>query len=173
MNTATEAGELTQDSKTELLEYWVRFAYTNGFKAQGFLTLTFDRNRGKITQDRALWEWRYLVQRLNQLHGGVNYRNKWGHSYFGYILGVERHKDGVFHAHAVVDNWISFSMVHEVWNDRCGFAWTKIVDDDFEATRYVLKYCLKSEMEKTYYFTRAKRVVNPQTGTISRAVAAS
>ena len=156
-------------SDHDYIELWIRFAYQNNFVAKSLLTFTFDRKRKiNITPDRAYWEFRYLIRRLNQYIGGPRYRKKWGHSYFGYIFGVEKHKDGVFHAHAVIDNWIDFRMMHEIWNERCGYAWTKIVDDDIVATRYVLKYLMKTDIRPTYFFQKNKQVVNDKNGSISR-----
>lgn len=154
------------------IDSWLRFAFHNGFVAHSMLTLTFRDNRSAITPERALWEFRYLVRRLNQYLGGKNYRHKWGHSYFGYIFGVEPHKDGCFHAHAVVDNWIDFKMVHEIWNYRCGYAWTKVCDDTLQATSYVLKYLLKTSQRPSYFFQPRKRTVDPRTGSIFPADAA-
>ena len=150
-----------------MVDALLQFATDNRFFSHAMLTLTFDRKRYQtVTVDRALWEWRYLLQRLNQYMGGKNYRKKWGHSYFGYIVGIEPHRDGVYHLHAVVDNWISFPLVHQIWNDRCGFAWCRITTEPMVATRYVLKYILKSDLRPTFFFPRRRRLVNPETGTI-------
>jgi len=152
---------------SDVLDAWLQFATDNKFISKSMLTLTFDRKRfGTVTVDRAMWEWRYLVQRLNQYVGGENYRKKWSHSYFGYIVGIEPHRDGVYHLHAVVDNWISFPLAHQIWNDRCGFAWCRITKEPTVATRYVLKYILKTDLRPTYFFQPRRRVINPETGSI-------
>jgi len=160
----------------EYADAWVTFAIMSGFHPTSHITMTFDRNRGiNITPERAFWEWRYLVKRLNGHLGGGKYRHKWGHSYFGYIFACETHKDGVFHAHALVDNWISWSMVHNIWNERCGYAWVKPVDDCVPSLKYVVKYCMKSAIRPSFYFIRKgdRRIVDPAAGTVFRASPAS
>lgn len=124
-----------------------------GFVPKLAITLTWDCKRGKagwngVSVDGALWWWRQLVRFLNAHEGGKDYRRKWGHSYFGYVVGVERNKAGVVHVHAVVDNWIDCKVLHGWWNARCGFAWTNALtadrDGGFFSLRYALKYAIKS-----------------------------
>jgi hypothetical protein len=124
------------------------------------LTLTFDSRRHGISVEGALFMWRRLVQQLNEDQGGKAYRDKWGHCYFGYLVGVEFHKSGVVHLHVVVDNWLDYRRVHGWWNEFCGFAWIKQLDDGgLSALKYVVKYVMKSDQAPTVWIQRRRREV--------------
>jgi hypothetical protein len=125
------------------------------------LTLTFDDRRDGVTVDGALWFVKRLVQTLNEEVGGRSYRDKWGHSYFGYVVGVERHKSGVPHVHVVVDNWVDFKRVHVFWNKHCGFAWTTIIKEGEELAKlkYVVKYVVKVDQAPGIWLQRKRQVV--------------
>jgi hypothetical protein len=151
----------------KLTSGYLRLALDNNFIASSMLTMTFDRKkRTAITYEYAYFMFRQLIKKLNQYVGGIDYRRKWGHSYFGYIWSAEYHKDGVFHSHAVVDNWISFRLFHDWWGEHCGHAWTRITKNPYSATKYVVKYLVKSNNEPTYFFQSRRRIVVPETGQI-------
>jgi hypothetical protein len=128
--------------------------------AVSHLTLTFDSRRHGMSVEGALFMWRRLVQQLNEDLGGHAYRDKWGHCYFGYLVGVEFHKSGVVHLHVVVDNWIDYRRVHAWWNEFCGFAWIKQLDDGgLAALKYVVKYVMKSDQAPSVWLQRRRREV--------------
>jgi len=119
-----------------------------GLYPRSHLTLTFDPKRWSdkgISQRQAQWWWRRLVRVLNAEQGGDRFRRKWGHSYFSYVLGIEHHRSGAIHAHALVDQWVDFELVHRWWNYYCGYAWIRKVQEaqGTAALRYVLKYVVK------------------------------
>jgi hypothetical protein len=160
-----ELGELVA-----MQDGYVELALKAGFVPVAHITLTFGKERQMVTPERAAFTWRQLVRRLNEHVGGRSYRRKWGHSYFGYVFGVERHKDGVPHGHAVVDNWIDFDLAHKWWNRVAGWMWIRRVDDDpLAAVRYVLKYVVKDDLRPSYWFQPEKRRVEPLTGQVFRA----
>jgi hypothetical protein len=130
------------------------------------VTMTFDpQRRGPVSEAQALWWWRRLVRRLNEEIGGKHYRDKWGHSYFGYIAGVEYHKSGAVHMHAVVDNWIDFGLAHACWQAWNGWLWIRKCDQDpAAALRYVVKYVTKADQRPSWWFQREPRVIDPDTG---------
>jgi hypothetical protein len=144
-----------------LRDAWVEFAVSNGFVAKSFITMTFDpKRRAPLTYDGGMWWWRWLVRELNRAKGGVNYRRKWGHSYFGYVAGVEHHKSGAIHMHAVVDNWIDYGLAIGLWFRENGYIEiTSCVDDPAKALRYVVKYVVKECERPSWWFQRRARVV--------------
>jgi hypothetical protein len=151
-----------------LLETWVSFFREENFVGMSHVVLTFDLKRWVgtgVSVEGALFMWRRLVQALNEsaLHT-KNYQRKVGHSYFGYVVGVEFHKSGVVHLHVVVDNWIDYALVHSWWNEHCGFAWTTElragVDDKKHGIRYALKYALKTGCDPVYFLQRRRREVS-------------
>lgn len=155
-----------------LIDHFVQLAVGQGFVPSSHITLTYDRKRWRgsgsgPSRRQVEIHWRQLVRRLNQWVGGKRYYRKWGHSYFGYVMGVELHRDGIFHAHAVVDNWIDFRLLHDWWNDRHGFAWIKQVDDDpMAALRYVIKYVVKEDLEPDIFFQKIERTVDVRSGRV-------
>lgn len=136
---------------------WAVWLQGLGFHPVGFFTLTFDDRRGGVTPEAALWFWRHLVRLFNEDVGGTNYRRKWGHSWFSYVVGVEYHKTGVPHLHALVDGRLDFKTLHRRWNSLCGFAWTRIVGEEDIACRYVLKYVAKGEGLRSIWLQPRKR----------------
>lgn len=155
----------------DLAEAYVSMALARDFLPVSHLTLTFGQGREMVTPERASWMWRRLVRRLNEHVGGRNYRRKWGHSYFGYILGVERHRDGVPHAHAVIDNWIDYSVAHSWWQQVAGWLWIRQVGDDpVDVMRYVLKYVVKEDAQPSIWFQPERREVEQLTGRVFRAI---
>jgi hypothetical protein len=149
----------------DLRDEWVCFAGMSGFVAKSHITLTFDRSRFEgVTRERAIWLWERMVRLLNERVGGKRYQRKWGHSYFGYVMGVEHHKSGAIHAHVVVDNWVDYRLIHDVWNQWAGFAWIKGTDDPVSSLRYVLKYVVKEDTRPTWFFQSRHRLIDPATG---------
>lgn len=138
---------------------WVEYLLMAGFVPASMLTLTFDLKKHAVSVDQAGWWWRRLVDRLNVDMGGSNYRDKWGHSYFGYVMGSEYTRAGVVHLHVIVDNWVSFRTVHRWWNLYNGYAWTRITDDLVSSLGYVLKYVVKSDLAPSIWLQKKRQVV--------------
>lgn len=140
-----------------------------GFVPQSHLTLTFDSVKGAgMSDDGALARLGYLVKHLNTAAGGVGFRKRWGHSYFGYLAGSEVTTNGVVHMQVAVDNVLDFGEVHHWWGRRFGFAWIRKVDvEGVEAvTRYVLKYVLKEERRRAFWLQRVRQNVSMQGGMV-------
>jgi hypothetical protein len=160
--------------RDELVSAYAKMALDNGFMPQGFITLTYDRKRFEglpPTREMVITDVRRLVHRLNKdAADGGRYRRMWGHSYFGYILGIEHHKDGVFHAHMLVDNWVNYQTIHDYWNALRGFAWVRPVGrEPIQSLEYVLKYVAKSDGAPVMFFQHERRTVEPLTGRIFRS----
>lgn len=122
---------------------WAEYLGNADFRARSMLTLTW-RGEG-VSVDQALWWWSKLVAVLNETMGGNSYTKRWGHSYFSYVVGVERTRAGVVHLHSVVDEPVAFTVVHSWWEQHCGFAWISAAKSsgDDQQLRYVLKYATK------------------------------
>lgn len=156
-------------TRSEMQDAYLELACKHGFVAAAHITLTFDRARGTITPERCIFMWRQVVRFLNERVGGKDYRRKWGHSYFGYVMGIEHHKDGVVHAHVVVDNWVDFWLIHELWEKWCGYAWISKLQDPKAGLLYVLKYVTKEDTRPSLWFQTRRRLVDPLTGRVRPA----
>jgi len=138
---------------------WIQFLLTEKrFIPTVFMTLTFNEKRlGDVSPEKAYWWFRRFVHALNlDVFRSKNYRHLVKHSYFSYVCVHEYTVKGAVHLHCLTDNWIDFSLAHELWERYCGYAWISKVPNknlrgvqrlkalDFEyALRYVLKYILK------------------------------
>jgi hypothetical protein len=120
-----------------------------------FWSLTF---RDEVSNETALNTWRRLVRSLNIEAMGKTYTRKVGHSYFPYLLGVERQTRGVLHFHVVTARPIDFHLVHTLWNYMAGFALLKRITDREGAVKYVCKYAVKGG--DVYYYLEADHVRN-------------
>lgn len=108
---------------------------------KSFITLTFERER---FPDVAKSLFRWWVKVNNQYVFGKRYTRKVGHSYFSYLCGMEYQKREVVHFHVLVDKPIHYSVTHNAWGDRCGFAWIDgKLKDKQSVIDYVCKYVTK------------------------------
>jgi len=107
-----------------------------------FLTLTF---RDEINQANALSMWYRFVKLLNRRVFGSHYTRIVHHSYFSYVLGIERQTRGVLHFHVLIDRPIDYSFIHKIWNDWAGYAWIEKIELEKyrDAVFYVSKYIIK------------------------------
>ena len=97
---------------------WVEWLLMAGFVPRQRLTLTFDQKRQAVSEAGALWYWRRLVQYLNEIAGGHDYCDKWGHSWFSYVAGVEYHKSGAVHLEVATDaNWFPYRDIRRWWEN--------------------------------------------------------
>jgi hypothetical protein len=84
------------------------------------------------------------VRKNNEHAFGKHYTQKVGHSYFSYVVGLEYQTRDVVHFHALVDQPLDFSYVHDFWGDRCGFAWIDgKIKSNAATVGYVCKYTVK------------------------------
>lgn len=108
---------------------------------KSFITLTFERERFPDVA-RSLFRWWVRVN--NSYVFGKRYTRKVGHSYFSYLCGMEFQKREVVHFHVLVDKPINYSLTHNAWGDRCGFAWIDgKLKDKASVLDYVCKYVMK------------------------------
>lgn len=105
-----------------------------------FFSLTF---RDEISKDSAYRQIKYFIRVANQLKYGNSYTRKVGHSYFSYVIGLERQERGVIHFHMCIDREIDFQWVHWFWNLHHGFAWIEKIEDLPHSLRYTVKYAVK------------------------------
>jgi hypothetical protein len=143
-------------SRDDVQAGWVDLALERGFRAGTFWTLTFDEGRvGRVTPERALSAWRWIVRVLNEGMHGKGYRQWCKHSSWSYIAGVDYSSLGAVHLHAVVDGWVDFNQLHRVWGKAYGFVWTKVVEpgeDERVALAHVVKYATKGSDRLAFWF---------------------
>jgi len=121
--------------RDEWIDYVVNFA-----DWKSMITLTF---KYPISEIKAKAIWRALVVKLGVKYLGKNYRRRYGHSYFAYCIGMEYQARGVVHFHIVVDQWIDYKYLHEIWNEWAGFALIEKVKSQSGVSVYITKYVLK------------------------------
>ena len=105
-----------------------------------FFTFTF---REEISKESAYRQIRYFIRVANELKFGNHYTQKIGHSYFSYVIGLERQERGVIHIHMCIDREIDFSWVHWFWNLKHGFVWIEKIQDLPKSLKYTVKYAVK------------------------------
>jgi len=123
----------------EVREAWVTWA-ASARDWKNYLTLTY---RDFINQDAAVNMWRRFIQTLNHHSFGNNYTRNVHHSYFSYIMGVEKQTRDVLHFHALIDRPIDYSYIHATWSRWAGFAWIERVRDPISCADYITKYVVK------------------------------
>jgi hypothetical protein len=133
--------EFKKEQREEERPAWVQKIIDSG-PWVSFLTLTFD-NRADVIPEQADKRWKYFVQCLNRDILGQHYVNKVGHSYFGYVRGLEYQQRGVVHFHALVDRCLDFEIAHRMWKHMAGYLWISKINDSEAAVHYVTKYCTK------------------------------
>ena len=135
---------------------WLAWFSSVGFAPTSFITLTFDNRFAEVGPDWVRGLWKKLVHELNKDVGGRDYRRKFKHSYFSYVMTLEYQTRGALHVHALVDNWIDYELLHRLWNSYAGFAWVKRVHPSSEhEMRYVLKY-VTNDAAPLVWFKRNK-----------------
>lgn len=105
-----------------------------------FFTFTF---REEISKESAYRQIKYFIRIANELKFGKHYTQKVGHSYFSYVIGMERQERGVIHFHMCIDREIDFSWVHWFWNLKHGFVWIEKIQDLPKSLKYTVKYAVK------------------------------
>jgi len=128
-----------KDVQHQCKDAWIERIFGAG-PWRSFITLTF---RDEVSNDHAEKQWKFLLRSLNQAAFGQHYTRKVGHSYFGYVRGLEFQRRGVLHFHALIDRPIDFKRLHTVWNFCAGFAYIVTVDDQRGASIYLAKYITK------------------------------
>lgn len=115
---------------------------------QSFITLTF---RDEKSPDVASSLFKWFVRKTNEHAFGKHYTQKVGHSYYSYVVGMEKQSRDVIHFHVLVDKPLDFAFIHKFWGKRCGFAWIDgSIKSKVKAVNYVCKYCVKGGEIDTY-----------------------
>lgn len=89
--------------------------------------------------------WSRLLRYINDEVFGQNYTRKVGHSYFSYMLGIEKQKRGALHLHILIDRPIPITYIRKLWDSAWGIGWVGIdkVTSDVGACEYLTKYVAK------------------------------
>lgn len=134
------AGWESKEARRVVSDAWVTFI-SDLAPWRNFWTLTFEDEKAP---DVAKSLFRWLVRSLNTDLLGRNYVNKVGHSYFSYVVGMEKQTRDVVHFHVLADQPINYVLLHSLWGERCGYAWVDgQLKDKEKVTKYVCKYVLK------------------------------
>lgn len=119
-----------------------------GFTAFWSLTFNPEKFPSGVTPAQCSWLWRHvIVEHLNTELYGNHYRRIVGHSYFGYVVGIEPHKSGALHLHACTTDRTNWSRACELWQAggklNVGTIHIRRIVDAPDALRYTLKYTAK------------------------------
>jgi hypothetical protein len=132
--------------QSEIEQAWLSLFESHGFIAQSFVTFTFDPKRWQtISPYKAMGLFRWWLQEVNRQLGGRDYKRKCKHSLLSYAVGVDYHRSGDVHLHAVIDGWFDYSCARKVWGRRCGFMGIDQVTDPVGSLQHVLKYIRKAD----------------------------
>jgi hypothetical protein len=125
-----------------------------------FVSMTY---REEITQEAALAMWYRFIRLLNRRVFGDHYTRIVHHSYFSYVLGIERQTRGVLHFHVLIDRPIDYAFIHKVWNDWAGFSWIEQIkpESNRDAIFYVSKYVVKGGELLPYFTDRQTTLMVP------------
>jgi len=114
---------------------------------QSFFSFTY---RDEVSKEQAIRDIRYWIRLANEIKFGHHYTRYTHHSYFSYVLGMERQERGVIHYHMCIDREIDFKWIHWYWNLHHGFAWIRKIEDLPASLHYTVKYAVK-EGEAWFY----------------------
>jgi hypothetical protein len=103
-----------------------------------FITFTF---KDEISKDLAYRKIKRFIREANELEFGSHYTQKVGHSYFSYVIGMERQERGVIHFHMCIDRKIDFNWIHCYWNKFNGLVWI-ILFYPYQQRQYLLEQLL-------------------------------
>lgn len=107
--------------------------------------ITFTNKSVDLRQETLVNSWLRLVRYINKEVFGNNYTRIVHHSYFSYVLGIEKQKRGALHIHALVDRPVPFAYLRRMWEIAFDMGWVGIdkVDDKRGAVSYMVKYVMK------------------------------
>lgn len=156
---------------------WRIGAWAEHYDLSRFLTITLDPSKAlgtawgkKLLQDmealdldpasaegRAWWSWKYIKQAWNRfltslrrLHPGLQY-----------ICIMEPHKSGIFHMHALLNQYIHWTTIRKLWERAGGGRHVRIekVRDIKKVRAYVSQYVTKiGDADPTHYPKGARRI---------------
>jgi hypothetical protein len=183
-----ELADLGQE-RIELAEAWVSWAFQNGFRADTFVTPTFDEARlGYVSPERATQAWRWAVRHVSEGMYGAHYRRWCKHAPFSYLVGVDYSKLGAVHLHAVIHGWVDYRLLIVLWKRAFGRIDIEQLDQgsveqERVALAHVTKYAMKGSDLVCWWFRsgdpdlarlrpgkRSRRQEPPASGSPARAV---
>jgi hypothetical protein len=91
-----------------------------------------------------------FIKLVNIQAFGKHYTRIVHHSYFSYLLALEAHQSGEWHAHMLVDRPINFHFWISTWWNWSGYITIKKIEDRPGALQYCLKYAAKGGMIYPY-----------------------
>lgn len=144
----------------ELIQWLCEWGFT------AFWSLTFNPAKfpGGVSATIAEHMWkRVIVENLNTELYGHNYRRNIGHSYFGYLVGIEPHKSGALHMHACTTGRTHWAKACELWqagkNLNVGTLEIRRIGDTAHDVRYALKYAMKGG--ETLFYKQPDKLTAP------------
>lgn len=105
-----------------------------------FTTLTFER---QVSEEFAIRVLMGFIAELNRIKFGNHYTRKVGHSYFSYVVGVEKQHNGNTHFHMITDDRLDYGEMIHYWHNRAGYAYIEPIKNPEQTIIYVTKYALK------------------------------
>ena len=125
------------------------------FHPEAMVSFTFKDDR--VREDKAWGLFKKWVDAINQEVEGKNYKRKWKHSYFGYVISAEYQMREVIHYHALIDNWFPWGFASKYWWKWSGFIKIKRnLSNVPGAIRYTMKYVMKSGVAPVVWLTKKK-----------------
>lgn len=139
--------ELRPDLKTAWID-WMREKMPRPIS---HVTLTYDEDPHHL---KAEADFKRLVMLLNVRILGKKYKKFVVYSYFGFIRVTELQRNGKVHFHVLIDDWVDFGRLHELWQEWAGWAWIDPVTDPEKNYLYLAKYLVKFNVEPDVWFPK-------------------
>jgi len=133
----------SDETGSSLSDEWAN--YIDNFSTwRSFVTLTYRRDSAPPSDSEVVRKnFLGLVAFANKHYYGSHYTRKVKHSYFSYAFAVEEHKDGILHAHFLVDMPLPYRNLILFWSRRFGYIDIRPVIDNKGASKYLSKYISK------------------------------
>jgi len=127
--------------RSEITDEWIK--WVSGRNWRSMITLTV--KQVEMKQDTLINSFYRLIRYINTKMYGDHYTRILGHSYFSYLVGIERQKRGALHLHVLVDRPVPFDYIRKMWDKSWGIGWVGIdeVGDNLGACEYMTKYVAK------------------------------
>jgi hypothetical protein len=130
-------------TRSEITDAWLMWIAHIPWRSM--ITLTLKDEHIDMKQETLINSWLRLVRYINKEVFGNNYTRIVHHSYFSYLVGIEKQKRGALHLHVLVDRPVPFDYIRKMWCAAWGLGWVGIdkISNDIGACEYLTKYVAK------------------------------
>jgi hypothetical protein len=151
-----------KDREEQVKEANLQWFMTWGFTTKWHMTFNPKKFPRGASFNQCVWAWEYvIVENLNKELYGYHYKRNIGHSYFSYLLGIEPHRSGLLHMHAVTSHRTNWRLARQLYQGgkklNVGTIEIKPIDDLERDIRYAIKYVTKNDGEPVLFRTENEK----------------